>query len=112
MNLLCPRCKQRFDEHEDGHCPKRLSRRFFLGDLGGAVAAAALAKFDVATPAADSLIAVAGPKVHHAASIVLEGGSLTRMDIEYIAAKTRRSVIGTHNGDVIHFVDAVKERLL
>lgn len=125
MKLLCPKCEKALEDHEDGHCPKALSRRFFLGALGSAFASAALAKVlpnvEIATPANEQLIAVATPRVHRAASIVLEhnGGMIDRFSptvkslceqVEMIAAKTGRSAMAKVDGEIVHFVDPIKER--
>ncbi len=44
MSLYCPHCERPLEVHDGGACKRRMSRRFFFGMLGGAVAASAMAK--------------------------------------------------------------------
>lgn len=44
MNLVCPHCERPLEGHEDKACRRRMSRRWFLGALGGVVAAVVLPK--------------------------------------------------------------------
>jgi|ERR1700722_11571172 len=128
MSLYCPRCEKPLNAHdENGQCPKRLSRRFFLGALGSAFGAAALAKYlpnvEVTEAQPGSLFVTAAPRVHQAASIRLDvSGNWNQLGqgneqqfvqlIESVARNRKRPVIGMKDGEVVHFVDPVKERLL
>ncbi len=39
--LICPHCEKELAEHDQRECTRRMSRRFFFGLMGGAVAAVA-----------------------------------------------------------------------
>jgi hypothetical protein len=76
----------------------------------------------LASAGEDSVLVVAAPKVHQAASITLDcngGGSpfspwtTTReslhKQVEALALQTHRSVIGILDGEIVHYVDPNKE---
>ncbi len=42
--IYCPHCEKPLEGHDAGACRRKLSRRYFFGLLGGAVAALALPK--------------------------------------------------------------------
>lgn len=82
MSLYCPKCEKPLDHHdESGQCPKRLSRRFFLGMLGSALAATTLAKYlpDVAVEAAKAKRYLNSNDISYAALEVLRN-NLTYRD--------------------------------
>lgn len=120
MKLLCPRCEKPLEDHEDGQCPKRLNRRFFLGALGSAFGVAALAKYlpevEVSRPTPGSLIVAAAPKVHRAATIRLTSNHASAEEIaanvRYVAQLRQVPVVGLFKDEVVHFVDPIKERLI
>lgn len=114
--LICPRCEKSMESHVDGECQKRLSRRFFIGALGTAFGAAAMAKVlpnVVEVPrgagAAESLIQVVAPKVRLAATIRIESSGNPREEIEatvrYVARTRGVPVIGKIDGEVVAYVD-------
>jgi hypothetical protein len=43
-HLICPRCEQPLEGHDEVACVRRMSRRFFFGVCVGGVAAASVAK--------------------------------------------------------------------
>lgn len=42
--IICPHCEKPTSEHDKGACNRKKSRRWFLGAMGGVVAAAVLPK--------------------------------------------------------------------
>jgi hypothetical protein len=124
MSLYCPRCEKPLDHHdESGQCPKRLTRRFFLGALGSTLGAVAAAKYlpnvEITEAEPEQLVVAAAPRIHRTASIRIDaiGSSIGSKEqfikmIERIAIERQVPVIGFHEEEVVHFVDPVKERLL
>jgi hypothetical protein len=41
--LVCPRCEESLEGHDEGACARRMSRRYFFGVVGGGLVAAAVA---------------------------------------------------------------------
>lgn len=107
--LLCPKCQLPIEDHEDG-CPKRLSRRFFLGALGSTFGAVALAKVApnvvMSAPSSESPLLVAKTKVHDGSYIVIDGcaSESTAAGI-WIAARTGRPVIEKQDGKIVRVVE-------
>jgi hypothetical protein len=121
MSLICPKCEKPLDEHDEGGCRRKLSRRFFLGALGTSLAAAAAAQYlpnvEIKKQAPGQLVVEAAPKVHRSATITLTtSGSSGRENmialVEHIAATRGVPVIAIEDGDVIHYVDPIKEQTL
>jgi hypothetical protein len=40
--LVCPRCEESLEDHDDTACARRMSRRYFFGVVGGGLVAAAV----------------------------------------------------------------------
>lgn len=110
MSLICPKCNLPLEDHQNG-CPKKLSRRWFLGGLGTAFAAAAIAKVlpvvEIAASVEEGqLVAVAAPKVLSGSYIVMDGSyHRPRWHLEQVAADSGRGVIGKYRGDVVHVIE-------
>jgi hypothetical protein len=43
FDLVCPRCEESLEGHDEGACARRMSRRYFFGVVGGGLVAAAAA---------------------------------------------------------------------
>lgn len=129
MSLICPKCEKPLEAHVDGHCQKRLSRRFFLGALGSAFATAAVAKVipnvvgvDMAAGPDVSVVQVFRPKVHQGGAIHLEsnvdlenffsprqmGKTYSSEQVLRMAQESGRQVFWSKNGKLQHYADPHK----
>ncbi len=108
-SILCPQCEEPLDAHADGACPKRkLSRRFFLGAIGTAFAAAAVAQVlpnvVVEEAPAGSLVSLAAPVVHRFGTLHFHGEDIPQWELQEIANR-RRATVSNSSGTGMRFAE-------